>query len=299
MSKKKKKKTNKKKLSVFIDRKSLPQNILRVGERVVQNKEIYIDQKIYKIIHKFANSEKTNESGGLLVGYVSEAFGKDNIVVVGFIEGKFCEATSTTLKFTHKTWDYFHKELEEKYSDFQIVGWIHTHPDFGVFLSEYDRFIHDNFFAQDNQIAYVVDPIRKEQGFYFWVNGILELCKGFYVFAPNGISVVDVFTLQEKDNGADKERYSYTKSQTVIIGILIFACLALSAALYNQHIKTLIISDNIVDMERNFQLVIQEINVRVNQLEDELNKPKSQTATHDENSDNSETKEQNTIANGQ
>ena len=60
------------------------------------------------------------------------------------------------------------------------MGWIHTHPNFGIFLSEYDRFVHENFFSEEYQVAYVVDPIQSIEGFYFWINSKLEKCKGFY-----------------------------------------------------------------------------------------------------------------------
>lgn len=72
----------------------------------------------------------------------------DDILINGFIEAKHCEATPTTLKFTHETWERCHKEMEKKYPDQKILGWIHTHPDFGIFLSEYDMFIQNNFFSE-------------------------------------------------------------------------------------------------------------------------------------------------------
>ena len=165
---------------------SLPQNILPIGERVEENKKIYIFQSVYKEIHKFTKNKTTNESGGMLIGNVIEEFGKTNIIIQGFVEAKYTEATPTTLKFTHETWDYVHSEIERRFEGGQIVGWIHTHPDFGIFLSEYDVFIQENFFKEDYQIAYVVDPIQHIEGFYFWINGKIERRKGFYIFDKTG-----------------------------------------------------------------------------------------------------------------
>ena len=167
----------------------LPQNILPIGERVEENKNIYISQSVYKEIHKFTKNKTTNESGGMLVGTVIEEFGKTNIVISGFVEAKFCEATPTTLKFTHETWEFVHKEIEKKHKGKKIVGWIHTHPDFGIFLSEYDKFIHQNFFSEAHQVAYVVDPIQDIGGFYFWINGNIEKCKGFYIYDKTGTQI--------------------------------------------------------------------------------------------------------------
>lgn len=161
---------------------SLPQNILLMGEHTQANKEIYIFQKTYKEIRQFTKNKTEIESGGILVGDAIEKFGKTNIMIRGFIEAKHSEGTPTTLKFTHETWKYVHTMIDKLYPDMKIVGWIHTHPSFGIFLSEYDKFIQGNFFNDKNQIAYVVDPIQKTEGFFFWKNEEIERCKGFYIF---------------------------------------------------------------------------------------------------------------------
>ena len=87
------------------DENRLPQNIITMGNKVEENKNIYISQPAYKAIHRFAEAKTENESGGMLIGSVIEEFGKTNIVIAGFIEAKYCKATPTTLKFTHETWD--------------------------------------------------------------------------------------------------------------------------------------------------------------------------------------------------
>ncbi len=167
----------------------LPQNILQMGEHAEEEKRIYILQKTYKEIRKFTKNKTQVESGGMLVGETIEEFGKTNIMVRGFIEAKYSEGTPTTLKFTHETWEYVHAQMDKSFRGMKIVGWIHTHPNFGIFLSEYDKFIQGNFFSDDNQIAYVVDPIQKTEGFFFWKNEEIERCKGFYIFDNVGVEI--------------------------------------------------------------------------------------------------------------
>ena len=183
------KNSKKKALQPALTENMLPQNILPIGDRVEENKNIYILQSVYKEIHKFTQNKTTNESGGMLVGTILEELGKTNIIISGFVEAKYCEATPTTLKFTHETWEYVHKEIEKKHPEKKIVGWIHTHPDFGIFLSEYDKFIHQNFFNEDYQVAYVVAPIQKIEGFYFWIDEKIEKCKGFYIYDKTGAKI--------------------------------------------------------------------------------------------------------------
>ena len=95
----------------------LPQNIVPVGERVFDDKNIYIHQKVYAQIHKFAANKTENEHGGILVGRILNEMGKENTIIEGFIEAKYNAATPTTLTFTHETWDYFHSEMDRKYKD--------------------------------------------------------------------------------------------------------------------------------------------------------------------------------------
>ena len=169
-------------IALATEKASLPQNILLIGEHAEANKEIYISQKTYKEIQQFTKNKTQIESGGILVGDVIEEFGKTNIIIHGFIEAKYSEGTPTTLKFTHETWKYVHTRIDKCFPSMKIVGWIHTHPSFGIFLSEYDKFIQGNFFNDKNQIAYVVDPIQKTEGFFYWKNEEIERCKGFFVF---------------------------------------------------------------------------------------------------------------------
>ena len=230
MAKKKSPKKNTK--SIPIVENALPQNILPIGERVEENKNIYISQPVYKEIHKFTQNKTTNESGGMLIGNVIEEFGKTNIIVNGFIEAKFCEATPTTLKFTHETWEFVHKEMDKKFPGQKIVGWIHTHPNFGIFLSEYDKFIQENFFKEDYQIAYVVDPIQDIEGFYFWINGKIERCKGFYKFDKMGAKIEsDV----EPKNDRDEETGSLFNLKNIIITALVLCVLFLTFSNISQN----------------------------------------------------------------
>ncbi len=216
----------------------LPQNILPVGERVEEDKNIYISQKAYKEIHEFTKNKTKVESGGMLVGGVVEELGKKNIIIQGFIEAKYAEGTPTTLKFTHETWDYVHKRINDEYSNCTIVGWIHTHPDFGIFLSDYDKFIQENFFKEDYQIAYVVDPIQHIEGFYFWINGKIERCKGFYIFDKTGEQIIIEADNPKNPVAASNEKNQSLHMSTIIIasvlGAVIIALLVVGINLMNR-----------------------------------------------------------------
>jgi len=205
----------------------LPQNIVSIGDSTLQDTKVYFFQRTYNEIHRFTKGKINGESGGILVGKVISEFGKNNILVSGFIEAKFCEANSATLTFTHKTWEYIHKEIEKRYKGEKIVGWIHTHPDFGIFLSEYDEFIHKNFFSEEYQIAYVIDNIRKEQGVYHLNDGKLKRLSGFFIYDKPGTKISS-----RKIEKNIKPKKNLTKTifmiiEFILIMILFFICLSL------------------------------------------------------------------------
>ena len=227
----KKMKKQNKKAAPKMPENALPQNILPMGERVEEDKNIYIAQSVYKEIHKFTKNKTTNESGGMLVGTVIEELGKTNIIISGFVEAKYSEGTPTTLKFTHETWDYVHKQIEKKHPGKKILGWIHTHPDFGIFLSEYDKFIHQNFFSDPQQVAYVVDPIQKIEGFYFWIHDNLEKCKGFYIYDKTGTPIT-VDPNKDEPATESKEASGFTL-KNLLIAILTIAVILLGFSNYS------------------------------------------------------------------
>lgn len=83
--------------------------------------------------------------------------------------------------FTHESWNHINAEMDSKYEDLRIVGWYHTHPDFGIFLSDRDVFIQEHFFGGPGQIALVVDPIRKLEGVFEWRSGKPTLMDHYWI----------------------------------------------------------------------------------------------------------------------
>src|SRR5260370_28351362 len=73
----------------------------------------------------------------------------------------------------------------------KIVGWYRSHPGFGVFLSEHDLFIQENFFSGPHQVAWVYDPHTDEEGCFGWVGGKTEKLSSLrfgylQIVEPNG-----------------------------------------------------------------------------------------------------------------
>jgi proteasome lid subunit RPN8/RPN11 len=113
--------------------------------------------------HVFENADR--EVGGVLVGRVPGP------LITGAIPAMHADEQRAALTFTQDSWGHVHKVLEHRYPDEQIVGWYHSHPGFGIFLSDHDLFIHRHFFSGPSQIALVVDPVSRREGVFAWVEG--------------------------------------------------------------------------------------------------------------------------------
>ena len=106
-------------------------------------------------------SETKVEVGGFLIGRINGATAE----VTKVVRAKHSVGKSTQLTFTHDTWNALHSEMDE--ADGTLIGWYHSHPNFGVFLSEHDQFIQQNFFKQEGNITIVVDPVRGRRGWFY------------------------------------------------------------------------------------------------------------------------------------
>jgi proteasome lid subunit RPN8/RPN11 len=124
------------------------------------------DATIYA--HVFGSADR--EVGGVLIGR-TPADGSLPLVT-GAIPAISADEQKATLTFTQEAWAHVHHVLESEFpDDEQIVGWYHSHPSFGIFLSGHDLFIHENFFNAPSQVAVVVDPIGCREGAFGWQDG--------------------------------------------------------------------------------------------------------------------------------
>ncbi|MBO5453504.1 MAG: LysM peptidoglycan-binding domain-containing protein [Clostridia bacterium] len=198
----------------------MPVNFVTVGIIEHDSVRVYIKQDVYKRIEKFAKEEMSKEVGSILIGDYVEENNKTSVIISDYIEAKYTDASASTLTFTHETWDYVYKEKDKKYPDKKIVGWQHTHPGYGIFLSNYDIFIQDNFFNLPWQIAYVVDPIADTRGFFEWKNNKTSKMTGFYVYDDVGRKIC----ISEKNKPSKKS----ISVSTVILSFLLFVSILLT-----------------------------------------------------------------------
>ena len=198
---------------------------------------IFIHQNVIEEIDSFLISDVYNECGGVLLG---KAFRTESnklfVIVDNFIIAKSTKSSISRLTFTHDTWEGINNELEMYHKDDIILGWFHSHPGHGVFISGYDIFIQENFFNEEFMIAYVYDPVNNERAFFQWIDGQIVKSNGFNIIKRNSISALDLSEPRGKTKDED-----ISQKKTVVNKYLV---ILFSLLIINMIILIMLIVDN-------------------------------------------------------
>jgi proteasome lid subunit RPN8/RPN11 len=133
---------------------------------------VVIKQSVLDEIHLHGKIRTDVEICGVLVGNGYRDAAGPFVYVEASIRGEHAGHQMAQVTFTAETWAHIQDVLEKDFPGKRIIGWYHTHPGFGIFLSEMDLFIHNNFFDGLEQLALVYDPISGEEGVFVWRAGL-------------------------------------------------------------------------------------------------------------------------------
>ena len=146
---------------------------------------VFVDLDAMRDMEEHALDDTGVELGGVMLGgQYEDDEGRPFVLITDSLRAKHYESTKGSFKFTHATWEQITRERDEFPDDVQMVGWYHTHPDWGVFLSGMDVFICDNFFNKKLDVALVIDPCRQDRGFFQWTGNVEQRVRrtdGFYL----------------------------------------------------------------------------------------------------------------------
>jgi proteasome lid subunit RPN8/RPN11 len=148
-------------------RRPLPvvQGRRQAGFQVVARRSVLND------VYRHGHASTSVEVCGVLVGNVYRDDAGPFLYVEASIRGEHAGTQNAQVTFTPATWTHVQEEMERHHAGRCVVGWYHTHPGFGIFLSGMDLFIQENFFALPWQVAFVYDPIGGDEGLFVWQEG--------------------------------------------------------------------------------------------------------------------------------
>jgi proteasome lid subunit RPN8/RPN11 len=93
------------------------------------------------------------------------------------------ESARAQLTFSNEAQRQFHDTLAKEHAGALVLGWYHTHPGYGVFLSAHDQFIQKGFYARDYHTAVVIDPHSDEAGCFVWQGGEISEAYALVIYA--------------------------------------------------------------------------------------------------------------------
>jgi proteasome lid subunit RPN8/RPN11 len=153
-----------------LDVRSIDDKELRKAKAPATKQEfrVFLSEVAFDRAVERGDGDTTREVGGVLYGELLRDEAGPFLQIDGTIDALHAEEKGAELTFTHATWEHIHKEMDSKHQDKRLVGWYHTHPGFGIFLSDRDQFIHKSFFNLPFQVAFVYDPKSREHGMFTW-----------------------------------------------------------------------------------------------------------------------------------
>jgi proteasome lid subunit RPN8/RPN11 len=147
--------------------RSLPpvQGQRRPGFQVVARRSVLND------VYRHGHASPHVEVCGVLVGNVYRDEAGAFLYVEASIRGEHAGSQGAQVTFTPATWTHVQAEMDRCHAGQRVLGWYHTHPGFGIFLSGMDLFIQENFFSLPWQVAFVYDPVGGDEGLFVWRSG--------------------------------------------------------------------------------------------------------------------------------
>jgi proteasome lid subunit RPN8/RPN11 len=149
------------------------------------------------------------------------------VIIQAAVPAQEAEGSSVHLQFTPETWSYISGILEEDYPQQAIVGWYHSHPGLGIFMSGTDQATQRAFYNHPWCLAVVVDPIKQKTGWFIGEDS--QPLHRQYVI-PYEVAAEAPADQAEKDASSLEQEYWETLSLQRYDWLLPFGFLALGLA---------------------------------------------------------------------
>lgn len=128
---------------------------------------VFLEEICLKSMEKHAAGDILHEQAGILCGYT---YVDGSQLYINITAALPVDTVSDSAHFVfHETsWQAIWNRLDDSST---ILGWYHTHPGMGVFLSATDLRTQKLHFSAPWQIAIVIDPVSGQSGVFSGAEG--------------------------------------------------------------------------------------------------------------------------------
>lgn len=132
--------------------------------------QVYISEEAHDSLTSHLEADMSVEHGGILFGqaYTDSKHGI-YVEITAAVAAPRTIGTGVHLEFTPETWQGIMNHAKEAHPEANIVGWYHSHPNLGVFMSGTDMNTQRAFFHHPWCVSIVCDPVRKHIGYFLGV----------------------------------------------------------------------------------------------------------------------------------
>lgn len=148
--------------------------IVHPGRETPPRLPVYVTRKALQEMLKRAQEAGDYEVGGFLLGGYHRWEQHCYVDITIQVPALKAESARAHLTFTNDVLRQFHQTLDQRYPGKLVLGWYHTHPGYGLFLSNFDLFIQKGFYAEEHHVAVVIDPKagpKDRVGVFVWEQG--------------------------------------------------------------------------------------------------------------------------------
>ena len=128
-----------------------------------------LPDEVLRGLSEYFAEDRERERLALLTGTVIHESGGYRVSVTGMFPVREAEATSIRVAMTPQDWPGIWQQ-DTPMRD-ALIGWAHSHPGHGIFLSRTDLQTQALWFAQVWSLAMVFDPVSGEYGVFAGPDG--------------------------------------------------------------------------------------------------------------------------------
>src|SRR5262245_49353400 len=95
---------------------------------------VYMTPEVHRGAWEHAKKNMSVENCVVLVGSWKQDGNGPYAVATNFIPCENAASKFAEVTFTHESWAMINHEMDTRFATERIIGWYHSHPDFGIFL---------------------------------------------------------------------------------------------------------------------------------------------------------------------
>lgn len=181
----------------------LPKNTRQIGEEIGE-KKLYVEDYVVTYLNRLANEKDVARA--ILIGTVKE----QNLYPYIFIDGA---VEVEDYHMDEKQREEFEKKIEMEFGIRKIMGWFLSSKEGPVIYNQEVLDTYRQYFAEENQVLLVSDPLEEELIAFFMEDEILTEQPGYQIYYEKNLPMQN--RLIEKNIGKSQEKGAENKDDAI------------------------------------------------------------------------------------